>query len=263
MPLIWIDVTPLSFNSLLLLEKVQLSWFRGWLPEAELGVALRANPAVLWFMRHKCPALDAWLVGVVAAQEGKPPASPEEIRGAEVKVMQTIMDLLTYALDPAAYDALPFLGWDGRELASLADFAGKVALDIGSGTGRLAFIAAPQAAAVYAVEPVGNLRDYIKQKARSQGYQNVFAVDGLVTDLPFQDGFADVTMGGHVFGDNPEAEYEEMRRVTKSGGMIILCPGNNDRDDEAHQFLVDQGFAWGRFEEPEEGLKRKYWKTLG
>ena len=33
MPVNWIDVTVLSFNTLLLLERVQLSWFPGWLPE--------------------------------------------------------------------------------------------------------------------------------------------------------------------------------------------------------------------------------------
>jgi hypothetical protein len=25
---------------------------------------------------------------------------------------------------------------------------------------------------------------------------------------------------------------------------------------------VDQGFAWSRFEEPGDGIKRKYWKTV-
>jgi hypothetical protein len=44
MPVNWMDVTSLSFNNLLLLERVQLSWFPGWLPEPELAIALRANP---------------------------------------------------------------------------------------------------------------------------------------------------------------------------------------------------------------------------
>ena len=48
----WLDVTDLPFNSLLLLERVQLSWFPGWVPEHELGTALRANPAVEWYLRQ-------------------------------------------------------------------------------------------------------------------------------------------------------------------------------------------------------------------
>jgi hypothetical protein len=57
----WIDVRTLSFNVLLLLERVQLSWFPGWVPEAELAVALKANPVVEWYLRHKCPELITWL----------------------------------------------------------------------------------------------------------------------------------------------------------------------------------------------------------
>ena len=66
MPVNWMDVTSLSFNSLLLLERVQLSWFPGWLPEPEFAIALRANPAVEWYFRHKCPPLNEWLDDVLS-----------------------------------------------------------------------------------------------------------------------------------------------------------------------------------------------------
>lgn len=115
---------------------------------------------------------------------------------------------------------------------------------------------------VFAVEPVAKLCSYLKTKARSRGVMNVFTIDGLITDMPFPDQFADITMGGHVFGDHPEKECQELIRVTKPGGMVILCPGNNDQDNEAHHHLVAQGFQWARFEEPEDGIKRKYWKTI-
>lgn len=258
----WIDVSTLSFNSLLLLERVQLSWFPGWLSEAELAVALKANPVVEWYLRHKCPELNAWLDGVMAGQGAVSESSTGEIRQAEEAVMGSINDLLTYVVDPAVYDAQPFLDWDPGELLSLVDFTGKTAIDVGSGTGRLALIAAEKVAAVYAVEPVANLRVYLKAKAGRLGLKNVFALDGLVTDLPFSDGFADVTMGGHVFGDHPEEEYAEMARVTRPGGTLILCPGNVDRDGERHDFLASRGFAWSRFEEPGSGMVRKYWKQF-
>lgn len=283
MPVAWIDVTKLSFNVLLLLERVQLSWFPGWLPEPELGTALNANPAVAWYMRHKCPEIAEWLDQVLT-QAASPlpqgerlgvgdasPPLPEgeglgvraDVRAAEIKVMNSINDLLVYAVDPALYDALPFLGWDSAELNGLADFSGKTVVDVGAGTGRLAFVAAEEGAhAVFAVEPVANLRCYIKAKALENGLTNVFAVDGLITDLPFPDDFGDVVMGGHVFGDDPQAEHAELVRVAKPGGMVILCPGNNDRDEGWHQFLVGQGFEWSRFEEPGDGIKRKYWKVV-
>lgn len=260
MPNTWLDVSQLSFNTLLLLESVQLSWLPGWLPEAELGIALRANPAVAWYMRHKCLAITGWVDQVMAREPTDQP-TPDEIRLAETTVMQTMVDLLVYVTDPAIYDAQPFLAWDTHQLTDLVDFSGKVVIDVGAGTGRLALAAAPRAKTVYAVEPVTNLRQYLKEKARGLGFGNVHPVDGLITDLPFPDGFTDITLAGHVFGDAPAAELAELERTTHSGGMIILCPGNNDHDNDIHQFLMDNDFAWGRFEEPRDGWKRKYWKV--
>ncbi len=262
MPLNWIDSSQLSINTLLLLERVQLSWFPGWVPEAELAIALRANPHIEWYLRHKCPELNPWLDQVVSSPPLALQPTPEQIRTAEITIMDTINDLLVYVVDPALYDARPFMAWDANELLMLADFSGKTVIDVGSGTGKLALIAAMQAKVVFAVEPVGNLRRYIKEKARSHNISNVFPVDGLITNIPFPDGFADITMGGHVFGGTPALEYAELKRVTRSGGMIILCPGSSMGETQAHEFLVGQGFAWSVFEEPEDGPKRKYWKVI-
>jgi ubiquinone/menaquinone biosynthesis C-methylase UbiE len=258
MPVNWIDVTKLSFNNLLLLEREQLSWFPGWLPEPELATALQANPTVEWYLRHKCPTLNDWL-DEVTAKEGQSPNDPAKIRQAEEKVMNTINDLMVYVVDPISYDKQAFLNWDSTELSEMLDYSNKTVLDIGAGTGRLTFIAAEKAKTVFAVEPVENLRRFIKAKAKKLGHENVFTVDGLISDIPFPNNFADVVVGGHVFGEDPETEYQELMRVTKPGGMVILCPGNNDRDNEAHALLVSKGFEWSRFEEPEDGIKRKYW----
>jgi SAM-dependent methyltransferase len=263
MTLDWIDTTNLSFNTLLLLERVQLSWFPGWVPEVELAIALGANPAVEWYMRHKCPEISPWQDQLLSAHPRSPTPSAERIRQAELKILNCINDLVVYVVDPVIYDKQPFLGWDSDELRSVTDFSGKTVIDIGSGTGRLAFIAAEKAAVVFAVEPVGNLRLFIKQKAGLQNINNVFPVDGLITDIPFSNGFADITMCGHVFGDTPEASYKEMKRITSTGGMIILCPGTSVKEAKAHEYLVSQEFSWSTFEEPKDGTKRKYWKKIG
>jgi SAM-dependent methyltransferase len=258
-PLDWLGVSELSFNSLLLLERVQLSWFPGWVSEAELAVALAANPVVEWYARHKCPEIAGWLDGVMP-QATAVDADAQAVRRAEEAVLREINDLLVYVVDPAVYDAQPFLAWDSAELVDLLDFRGKTVIDVGSGTGRLALTVAPLSAAVFAVEPVTNLRRYLKAKARSLGLRNVYAVDGLVTDVPFPDGFADVAMGGHVFGDVPEEEIREVLRVTKPGGTVIACPGTSDEDNETHRVFLAHGFRWSRFEEPQDGTKRKYWR---
>lgn len=263
MPLNWLDVTPISFNALLLLERAQLNWFPNWrFPPRELGIALAANPAVAWYLRHKAPEIAPWVDSVLTQPDARAARVPAEVRAAEVAVLSTLEDLLVYALDPAVYDAQPFLNWDPCELTGLTDFTGKVVLDIGAGTGRQTFIVAPLAAAVFPVEPVGNLRDYLREKARRLGLTNVHPVDGLITRIPFPDGFADVVMSGHVYGDEPAAEVAEVTRVTKPGGMVIFIPGNSDVDNAEHRYLAAQGFAWAAFEEPHDGMKRKYWKRV-
>ena len=261
MPLDWIDVKNISFNTLLLLEREQLAWLPGWLPETELAAALKANLAVEWFLRHKNPKLDTWVSSVM--ENAEPGASPIEVRTAEEVILRSINDLVCYAVAPELYDSQPFLEWDSQELSGLTDFQGKLVADVGAGTGRLTFIAAREGArAVFAVEPVGNLRIFLKEKARKLRLSNVFPVSGLITDLPYPDNFLDIVIGGHVFGDHPEAEHAEMVRVTRPGGTVILCPGGNDTDGKWHPFLIDQGFDWSRFEEPGDGIKRKYWKTV-
>ena len=258
MPVDWMDVSDLSFLTLLLLEQVQLSWFPGWLPEDKLAIALKGSPAVEWYLRHKCPQLNGWLDKVMSSYQVA--TDPATIRQAEIDVLSSINDLVVYAIEPALYDNQPFLNWDTKELLSLADFSGKTIIDVGAGTGRLTLSVAGMAVSVFAIEPVTNLRAYLKQKSLQQGFRNVFPVDGLITDIPFPDHFSDITMGGHVFGDTPESEHKELSRVTKLGGMIILCPGNSDKDNQVHDYLVGQGFNWSRFEEPKDGWKRKYWK---
>ena len=260
MPLDWIDVTDLSFNTLLLLEREQLAWLPGWLPEPELAIALKSNPAVEWYLRHKNPDLNPWIDKVLP--QAKVDASSEEIRAAEETILRSMNDLVVYAVDPQIYADQPFLCWDSSELSGLTDFKDKTVIDVGAGTGRLTFVAAEAGAhVVFAVEPVGNLRVFIRNVTHKKGLENVFTMDGLITAIPFPDDFVDIAMGGHVFGDHPEAEHAELVRVVKPGGMVILCPGNNDKDEGWHQFLVDQGFSWSRFEEPGDGIKRKYWKT--
>jgi len=257
----WMDVTQLSFNSLLLLDEVQLSWLPGWLEKEDLRIALNTNPHVEWFFRHKCPQLNDWLDDVMRDRDNIL-ATSDEARNAEIRIMKSMEDLLVYVVNPAVYDALPFTTWDDQILLDLADFRGKTVIDVGAGTGRLTFAVAPLAKFVYSVEPVSNLRKFIRAKADQRKCTNVYTVDGLITSIPFSADFADILMGGHVFGETLESEYNEMTRVVKPGGKIILFPGNTDKDNVEHAFLMAHGFHWSRLEEPQSGWVRVYWKVV-
>jgi SAM-dependent methyltransferase len=261
MPLGWLDVSKLSIYALLLLEPLHCAYIAEREPDKAMGTVLHAHPAVLWYLKQHYPPISTYCKKCLELGEASP--KPEALRTAEIKILDSMQDWLIYVLDPSAYDDLAFLGWENDSLLSMADFSDKIVIDVGSGTGRLAFTAAPQARVVYAVEPVANLRRYLWQKRVKRGLQNVYPADGTITRLPFPDNFADIIMAGHVFGEHPARELEEMTRVVKNNGMILFHPGTNARsEDEAHRFLIKNGFDVDTFEEPGDGIKRKYRKTI-
>lgn len=148
------------------------------------------------------------------------------IRECEIAVMKRICDWIVYVHCPEEYDKQPFLKWNNDELLCLADFEGKVIADVGSGTGRLLEPLVVAAKIVYAVEPIERLRRFLSSKF-SAHRGKFFVLDGLIIDIPLSDKSCDVLLSGHVYGDDPEIELREIERVTKSGGTVILCPGNS------------------------------------
>ncbi len=252
----WVDVSELSFEVLLLLEDPHLHWFpRDW-PGDELGVALRHNRSVWDSFRVRLRGEGAWLDELVARA---PQVDPEGLRRCEVAVMRAVCDWIVYVHRPEAYDAQPFLRWDDAELLTLVDPRDKVVVDVGSGTGRLLEPLIAEVASAFAVEPIRHLRSYLKRKFAEHAHK-LNVLDGFITDLPLPASSCDIVLAGHVVGDDPERELSELERVARPGGRVVLCPGNNDVDDGVHEVIASRGYEWSVFEEPGDGLKRKYWK---
>ncbi len=252
----WKDVSNYTFRVITLFEAVQLEWLLEWKNHEELSVLLKEYEDVSWFMKHKAPHLITTIEKVESL-----PTTLSYSKELEKRFIQSLEDWIVYVVDPDNYDQQNHNKWESSELLDLVEFTGKTVLDIGAGTGSQTFRVAPFAKTVYAVEPIGNLRSFIRLKSKEYRYKNIYVVDGLMTEIPFEDNFADVIMAGHVFGDHITDEYNEMYRVVKPGGMIILIPGNSDRDNDIHKFLIDKGFEYSVFEEPGDGMKRKYWFT--
>ena len=253
----------LQIEDLYLLESFQVEYLPGWVPERELACVLWAHPTIERFLRAKSPAVSPFLDNV-KAQYG-PAAGRRNLASAEDTIVWTIADLIVYNKCPEFYDRLQFHGWDFAEVTSITPLDGKVVVDVGAGTGRVALEAAKMADTVFAVEPVARLRRFIRERVARDGRDNVHVVDGFCHDIPLPDGYADVVITSHALGWRLEDELPAFERVAGPGGHIIHCPGTAETvaEDEQHKRLVspEWGYEFARYREA-DGWKRKYWKRL-
>ena len=235
MSLNWINPNDYSFNSLLLMERFQIRLMMhscGWYCDNEefkrnMGIALNANPAVKWYLSHRCPEC-ASLVEEMA-KNVPVVTDAEQIRNAETFILLNVEDFTIYTTPELMAEQCDFIrGWNKERLFELADLTDKIVLDVGAGSGRLTFAAAEKAAWVYASEPVGTLREFMRDKIARENIKNVRVLDGFVMELAFPDNTFDVVMSGHVVGDEYDAEIAELTRVCKSGGWMLDCPGDAD-----------------------------------
>lgn len=107
----------------------------------------------------------------------------------------------------------------------------------------------------------------MRDRIKAENITNVKVLDGEVLDLPFEDDTFDIVMSGHVVGDFYEQEIAEMTRITKDGGWIIMCDGDDEIKRSAPDMeLTSRGFEWLRHESIEGGIiynyRRQVKKTL-
>ena len=245
----WIDPEEYSFNSFLLMERFQIRLMMasgGWRNNRDewkqkMGIALNANPAVMWYLVHRCPECAQTVTEL--AESAPHTTDARIIREAEVHALISVEDFTVYTTPEVMAEKCDFIrGWSKEHLFDLADLTGKTVLDVGAGSGRLTFAAAEIAAWVYASEPVGTLREYMRDKIKREGIENIRVLDGLATELPFLDNTFDVVMSGHVVGDDYENEIAELTRACKSGGWLLDCPGDSERHMRLNDEEVSRGF---------------------
>ncbi len=244
----WINPEEFSFNCILLMDRylIRLICTKSYYGDhheycEKLGIALAANPAVAWYCKEKAPEIANDVDKLI--DDAPKDVSVEDVRAAECYVLDKHDWAVVYMYPEVMNKNCEYIyNWDKKRLFELADFEGKVVLDVGAGTGRLTFAAAEKARHVYASEPVDRLREYMRDKIKNEGIKNVTVLDGMCDWLPFEDNTFDIVMSGHVVGDDFENEIAELERVTKDGGYVLDCIGENSGPANPSMEAINRGF---------------------
>lgn len=268
----WINTENFSINSILLMDRWMLQQFIGLKdsPMYEtheeyrilLGTILAYNPAICWYFENKCPESTERVEKLIQSIPRN--LSNDVVKEREIQFMD-IMDTMFVYMYPEVMNAncSYIRDWDIGRLLSIVDFSDKVVIDIGSGTGRLAFAAATKAKKVYASEPSDCMREFMRDKIEKEKISNVVVLDGTIEVIPFEDNTFDIAMCGYVLGVDIKKEIANLERVTKNDGYIINCMGDDDRrNSKPNELLLNEGFEYSHYVSKTGGDVYRYWKKV-
>lgn len=268
----WIDANDYTMDTFLLFDRWVIRYIMNeqatqWYDDgtrsylADMAKALSRYPYVTVFCRAKAPERAEFFEKLRSVDVRN--VSDAEARRAETAILQAHETFVVYAYPKVMEQVNYIRNWQPERLYRLVDLSGKVVLDVGSGTGRLAFAAARLAKRVYASEPCDMLREYMRDKIKAERIANMKVLDGEVMNLPYEDNTFDVVMSGHVIGDYYEEEIAEITRVTKNGGVIVVCNGDDEIKRQApDRELLSRGFEFFVHESCEGGIIYDYRKTV-
>ena len=250
-------------EDLLLLESFQIKYLPDRLPKKEFAALLRANPVVQRFFIAKYPPIKKFIDTLFA--ETEPIQNEGLIETYSQEVLWEVGELIVYNKYPEVYDETVKFNWELSEILPPNELKGKTVLDVGAGTGQLAFFLASHVKNIFAVEPLPAMRQFIREKVVKEKIKNLFVMDGFLDCLPFPDNSVDILMTSNAIGWNIEGELSEIERVViKDGTAIHLMRtiGNKDKSP-IHNILVSpkNRYSFTRLEST-NGVKFRYVKSI-
>lgn len=115
-------------------------------------------------------------------------------------------------------------------IAKLGDVSGKKILDAGAGTGRIALKLANLGANVTALDVSREMLRVLKNKTK----KSIETVVGDAENMPFADESFDIVVAAFliVHFNNPKYFFQEVYRVLKPGGVLIVSNINQRKPPE-------------------------------
>ena len=111
--------------------------------------------------------------------------------------------------------------------------AGRVVVDVGAGTGKLARALLPSGAELVAVEPVAAMRGVLEREA-----SGVRVLDATAEALPLGDGSVDAIVAGQAFHwFDAQRTLPEFHRVLRPAGRLGLIWNRRRREQAPHRAI--------------------------
>jgi ubiquinone/menaquinone biosynthesis C-methylase UbiE len=251
----------LEAEDLLLLETFQIKYLPDRVAPEEFATLLHTYPVLFKFLVNKYPPMAAFLTRLLDTYK---PVPKHQIREHCQEALWEIGDLIIYNKHPELYDQNTRIHWDIGEISSMTSLEGKTVADVGAGSGRIAFLVAPVAQTVFAVEPLGSFRTYMKEKALKQGVKNLFVMDGTLDSMPLPGDSLDVLITSNAIGWNLDKELPEIERAVKPGGSVIhLLHSDPQQEHPHHDTLTSAPWDYQCVRKmTDQRMKIKYHKTM-
>lgn len=135
--------------------------------------------------------------------------------------------------------------WHKFMMKKLGNIDGKDCLDVGTGTGEIAFLMASRGGNVTGIDITPAMIELAERKMAEKSLPEVNMMVGDALDLPFDEGTFDCVTSGYMLRnvtDIPKA-IGEMYRVLKSGGVCVvaeLARPNNRLIRPFYNFYMDR-----------------------
>ena len=140
---------------------------------------------------------------------------------------------------------------------------GSAVLDCAAGTGGLTLAAARKAERVVCTDCSGEMLKVARKKAKKRRYANIEFERANIFHLDYADGTFNVVIAGNVLHllEKPENAVQELARVTKSGGKILL-PTFMTKDKAAISEMLLKAYRRLGFEPSAEYSPKEYVELL-